>query len=460
VSFVARSTLSAGLGAALLTTCAAKPAAQAPPVGETGEWVGRWVVSWDRPGSWRPPTFNGTLTLAAADPWTATLSFSESVAVFEPATVAVSPDAVRLRFSLAKGDAFLLDLFRDEDQVHGLAQWLDATGKVSIPWSPVHGQRGASLGGPLVDSTLETPWTIAAPAEVGLDEGEIRSLAVGAQDMLFSGFVLVKDGRLVVATGHDITRQTNIASVAKALSSLAVPFLLAESRWPSIDASVAPALGWSADDPRAEITLRHVMSHTTGLETPDYRAWITAASVDHRQDLFDAKLVAQPGEKFAYSNRTIEIMSEVVAHAAGVPLDEYLRPRLLVPLDIEPVWWHDPKGHARVHAGVAANALELAKVGVLLANDGQWEGRQVLPAGWTALATGGPATGASAEMGLAWFLLPDGGFRHSGDSGAFVLVLPRKGLVAAGVHTPPYGSTGGLIPAIQALECSPVVPAK
>ena len=56
-----------------------------------------------------------------------------------------------------------------------------------------------------------------------------------------------------------------------------------------------------------------------------------------------------------------------------MPLDEYLKPRLLVPLGIEARWQHDPKGHAQVHAGVIANALDLAKVGVLLANDGLWQ---------------------------------------------------------------------------------------
>lgn len=119
-----------------------------------------------------------------------------------------------------------------------------------------------------------------------------------------------------------------------------------------------------------------------------------------------------------------------------MPLDEYLKPRLLVPLGIEARWQHDPKGHAQVHAGVIANALDLAKVGVLLANDGLWQNERVLPAGWVATATHTPATSASDQIGLGWFLLADGkGFLHTGDSGAFLFVLPDEDIVAAGVHT-------------------------
>lgn len=115
-----------------------------------------------------------------------------------------------------------------------------------------------------------------------------------------------------------------------------------------------------------------------------------------------------------------------------------MKPRLLDPLAIAPVWRRDPKGHVRVHAGVAANAVDLVKIGVLLAQDGMWEGKRVLPEGWVAAATGQPATMASPRTGLGWFVWPDGrGFEHTGDSGAFLVVMPAAGIVAAGVHDDP-----------------------
>jgi CubicO group peptidase (beta-lactamase class C family) len=74
----------------------------------------------------------------------------------------------------------------------------------------------------------------------------------------------------------------------------------------------------------------------------------------------------------------------------------------------------------------------------MLADDGMWKGKRVLPAGWVATATGAPAVSApergSERVGLGWFLLPaDLGFLHTGDSGTFLVVMPGKRMAAAGV---------------------------
>lgn len=302
-----------GTPATLPATPAAVPAAE-----DLAPWEGRWRIVWHRPGGWRPPTFHGTVDLRRSPSgWEGGVTFAESTGVPVLQAADVKPETARLTFGFDNGMVFALDLFRDGPDVHGSARWLDASGGVSVPWSEVTGRQIPPTDGPLVAAGFPASFPTATPAEVGLDDAAVRAIAGSAAEELFSGFVLVKDGKLVIGAGTAPDERVNVASVAKALSSLAVPYLLAEGRWPSVDAPIGPALGWAANDPRAAITLRHVLSHTTGLETPPYVEWVEAAAADYRTDLQGAKLAAPPGTRYAYSNRTAELTSEVVAFAAG-----------------------------------------------------------------------------------------------------------------------------------------------
>ncbi len=439
----------------------------APCDADAALWQGRWFVEWARPNGWQPFLFTGPLDLAQ-DPntcrWTAGLDWVETTSGVMTATdAALAAESAHLRF-VVDGDQLVLDLFRDGDTLRGGAQWIDDAGERSIPWSVVDGARQWSLVAPAVTA----PWPVATPEEVGLAPQSVRDLVDEAERTHSSGFVVVKDGRLVVLAGEAPWEPENIASVSKALSSLAIPFLIAESKWKSIDEPLADALTeWAPPDPRSAITLRHVLSHTTGLEIPQYESWIKSAGLDHAADVLSAKLVQPPGAAFAYSNRAVELTSVLVQRITGKPLDEYLRPRLLEPLQIAASWSHDPKGHARVHGGVSIDAIDLAKVGVLMRDDGKWQGRQVLPTGWVETATRA-ATTVAESPGLGWFLLPTGrAFLHTGDSGAVLLVVPESGIVMARVHRwsrgdedrrLPQHSLGRLVPMTLALSATPPGP--
>ena len=136
----------------------------------------------------------------------------------------------------------------------------------------------------------------------------------------------------------------------------------------------------------------------------------------------------------------------MVAQAVGMPLDDYLAPRLLEPLGVTARWSHDPHGHAQVHAGVRISAVDLVKIGVLMRDGGVWQGRQILPVGW--VETAGRRFQAP---GPTWSLR---GFQHTGDSGAFLVVLRDSGIVAAGVHQEggPIGSVMSDVMALRRVE--------
>lgn len=449
----------------LWMACRTGPSAEDP--GHT--WSGEWLVEWERPSA-RPPLFRGHLDLRWQDgDWTGQLDYVDAHdGRMKTTAVQLEADRARLELTVDPTDAeravrrsrrsaphHVIELRRGDGDVLGTASWVDAGGELQIPPSPVLARR------PWVDrlaGASALPFEAARPREVGLDPAKVDALVREAQLNHSSGLVLVHEGKLVVAVGERPEAPAMVASVTKAIASLAVPLLIAEGRWPSVDAPLAPALPEWTGDPRGTITLRHVLTHTTGLHTPAYREWIGRARANLRADLVGAALEVEPGTRFLDSNRTIELLSTVVSQTTGAPLSVYLQHRLAEPLGLD-LRWSEAADQTLVHGGLYVDAGDLAVIGSMLASDGLWKDVRVLPEGWaTQLAT--PAIDATPLHGLGWQLMT-GGFFHTGDSGAVLAVFPETHTVLARVHLPnrPNASRrarqhgiGQLIPIVQGLR--------
>lgn len=76
----------------------------------------------------------------------------------------------------------------------------------------------------------------------------------------------------------------------------------------------------------------------------------------------------------------------------------------------------------------------MAKLGVLWANGGTWDGRRVLAEGWAEMSTQVQAgSGGTEAYGVGWWVASDrdGGYRAVGRGGQLLLVMPERGLVIA-----------------------------
>ena len=192
-----------------------------------------------------------------------------------------------------------------------------------------------------------------------------------------------------------------IASQSKAVTSVAVMMLIEEGRlrlsdpvakWlPSFaTASVATPDSVHPHAPlRRAITIRDLLTHTAGISygtdslvAPQYRAaglgpaagwgWYFAdksepicASMDRLGTL---PFVAQPGERFVYGYNT-DILGCVVERVSGMPLDPFLRTRLLGPLRMYDTYFFLPPAQrarlAAVYAASAGGAIVRAEDGPL-----------------------------------------------------------------------------------------------
>jgi CubicO group peptidase (beta-lactamase class C family) len=99
--------------------------------------------------------------------------------------------------------------------------------------------------------------------------------------------------------------------------------------------------------------------------------------------------IAPPGTKFFYASIEPDVLGVVLRHAVNKTLSDYLHDKVWEPIGAEAdaKWLVDAQGLEVAHFGFNAVLRDYARLGRLLAHDGAWDGKQIVPAQWMIDAT-------------------------------------------------------------------------
>jgi CubicO group peptidase (beta-lactamase class C family) len=153
--------------------------------------------------------------------------------------------------------------------------------------------------------------------------------------------------------------------------------------------------------------------------------------------------IAPAGTRFYYASIEPDVLGVVLRYATGKSLSDYLQEKVwgAIGTEDDAKWLVDAEGFELAHFGFNAVLRDYARLGRLLAHDGAWEGRQIIPASWMIEATTtrpsdaylapGRTTPRSLGYGYLVWLLPGERrqFMFRGDYGQDVLVDPPSKLV-------------------------------
>jgi CubicO group peptidase (beta-lactamase class C family) len=151
---------------------------------------------------------------------------------------------------------------------------------------------------------------------------------------------------------------------------------------------------------------------------------------------------APPGDRWSYSSAETLVLGLVLTRATGTSLSDYTRRKLWEPLGAEAdaTWLVDGAGHELAFGYFNAVLRDLARLGLMLAHDGVWGGKTVVPGDWLRAATTVAAPDHHLKPGVAhrvfgygrqvWILPGDRrAFALRGARGQTVLVDPGSKLV-------------------------------
>jgi len=165
-------------------------------------------------------------------------------------------------------------------------------------------------------------------------------------------------------------------------------------------------------------------------------------------DAFAASLTIrawEPGSLRRYVSIDTHVLGMVLRRITSVPVSTYMTDHLLRPLGIEadPYYLTDGLGTDFVLGGLNMRTRDYARFGLLFANNGRLNGRQIVPADWVAQSTANsaPVTApvvldydATLGYGFQWWLHPEateGEFFALGIYGQMIYVnQPLKTVIA------------------------------
>jgi CubicO group peptidase (beta-lactamase class C family) len=262
----------------------------------------------------------------------------------------------------------------------------------------------------------------AALEQRGLDPEAVETLHTQARDTFTDAVYLWHDGKIVLEDYFDAPQEPiPVMSITKPVVAMAVGRLLDTGRLKSLDQLVSEFYPeWKKHERKSRITLRHLLTHTSGL--PSGEEWaegraaaeLRAVHEDYVRSSRAFPAVAAPGERWAYCNAGLMLLADITRRASGKRLDAYVRQEFFTPMGIRDFrWGMDPKGNINGAGGLALRAHDLAKFGVLMLNGGVWKGRRLLSQQFVAeslrhqtkkVRSNGMSMEETPPMGLIWWL--------------------------------------------------------
>ncbi|WP_036566870.1 serine hydrolase [Nocardia sp. BMG51109] len=142
-----------------------------------------------------------------------------------------------------------------------------------------------------------------------------------------------------------------------------------------------PGLG---DEAHRAITVENLLTETSGLRIGLLNEGATAVVPIDPNSAVQAlglPLDTPPGSTFSYSQRNVDLLAYVLEQAVGEPLQQFAQRELFDPLGIERgdyYWARDRSAHTYGYAHLLIPPDDLAKLGLLVSNDGRWGAAQVV----------------------------------------------------------------------------------
>ncbi|MDX1408129.1 MAG: serine hydrolase, partial [Saprospiraceae bacterium] len=271
---------------------------------------------------------------------------------------------------------------------------------------------------------------------------------------------------------HPYYQNTNLhslQSVGKSITSLLLGIAVDEDVIRDLDAPILPLFvdyEVDRDDQlKNAITIRHLLTMQTGIQWDESSSYaddtrnnciVMELSNDWIKYVLNRPMDTLPGTKFVYNSGATVLLGKIVGMATGKRIDECAEEKLFGPLGITEYYWKvTPGGEIDTEGGLYLSTHDLAKIGTLVLQRGQWEGKQIVSQEWLA-ASFNPAVQFDEERGYGyqWWLplLEDGSAKimaGNGYGGQYLMLVPDYQMIVVfngwNIHERPEKSSWSVL---------------
>ncbi|MBN2615799.1 MAG: serine hydrolase [Bacteroidales bacterium] len=201
-----------------------------------------------------------------------------------------------------------------------------------------------------------------------------------------NSFLVIKDGKLICEEyfyGYTRDDLHPIESSTKSITSLLIGIARDKGMIGNLQEplyKIFPQFPELKKGQYQKITIENLLTMTSGYE-PEYKPYLDN---DRLAFSLTRKLIQQPGKGFIYDGGNPEILGAVLKAKTGVYAEEWAQKYLFDPLGITHYDWHLYRNHGYPCMGGSLALLprDMAKIGMMVLNEGEYNHQQVVSKQW------------------------------------------------------------------------------
>jgi len=255
----------------------------------------------------------------------------------------------------------------------------------------------------------------------------------------------------------------DVASLTKVVGTTAAVMILFDEKKIDLDERVVSYIPTFTGGEKSQVTLRQLLTHTSGLPAGRDIWRITRTPLEARAAVVASSLETRPGSRYIYSDLGADLLGLVVEVVSGEPLDKFLERRVFAPLGMTDTFYrpadslryriaptevtpprgyplrgevHDENAYAlggvAGHAGLFSTAADLSVFAQMMLNGGEYNGVQIISRPtvelFTSRSVGHRALGwdtAEGDYGSGRYLGPKA-YGHTGFTGTSMWIDPER----------------------------------
>ncbi len=265
----------------------------------------------------------------------------------------------------------------------------------------------------------------------------------------FHSIMILRHGK-VIAEGwwspYRSDLKHTLYSTSKTFTSTAIGFAVSENKLKLTDKVISffpNELPDSISPNLAALTIKDVLMMSDGMD-PDPSA-LAGTSKNWVKAFLSVPVRNKPGTVFLYNSLGSFMLSAILQKATSQKLVDYLKPRLFDPLGISGMDWEENMMSQNTGGwGLRIKTEDMAKLGQLYLQKGNWNGNQILPASWIEEASSmkiiqhpdlpqAKKDSSDWEQGYGYQIwrCRHQAYRADGAFGQYIIVLPELDAVVA-----------------------------
>ncbi len=229
--------------------------------------------------------------------------------------------------------------------------------------------------------------------------GKKHELSAWLDETITTNFLVIKDDTIVYEKyfrGNTKDSKATSMSVAKSYTSALVGICLADGLFASVDDPITKYVDFLKGSGYDGVPIKHILQMSSGIDfsekydDPNSGIFQMVGTIAMGGSIKDYAKSLKPktpsGQSFYYASIDTNILGFLIEAVAKKSAAQLLEERIWGPLGMESdAYWNlDNHGNVLTFLGLNITARDYAKFGRLYLNQGNWNGKQIIPAQWVA----------------------------------------------------------------------------